>query len=57
MADSVVHIGENSPEQVSYKLMRDIMVAEGKDWSSVDRPYLLSLYVQCLNAVKLGRDR
>ena len=29
MADgAVVHIGENSPEQVAYRLMRDIAIAE-----------------------------
>lgn len=54
MADSpVVHIGENSPQQVAYKLMKDIMLAEGVSTTGggtakrADREYLLKLYWEC----------
>lgn len=64
MADApVVHIGENSPEHVAYRLMQDIMRAEMRtlsqrpdaDWEHADRAYLLDLYAECLNAVRLYR--
>jgi hypothetical protein len=58
MADSaVVHIGENSPQQVAYKLMKDIMLAEqmsltgaSSSATRVDRKYLLTLYYECARA-------
>ncbi|MEI4262772.1 hypothetical protein [Roseovarius sp. D0-M9] len=56
MADnSVVHIGENSPEQVAFRLTTIIAVAEGKDMNlaraNVDRKWLLDTYSECLQAV------
>lgn len=56
MADNnVVHIGENSPEQVAFKLLIEIAKAEGKKPFSVieaDREYILDTYAEALKAVK-----
>jgi hypothetical protein len=64
MADApVVHIGENSPEYVAYRLMLDIAEAEGKRFSKpapgyggssqvADRDWILNTYRQCLRAVR-----
>lgn len=56
MADApVVHIGENSPEEVAYKLLRHVANVEGKNLNStgaVDRKYLIDTYAECLWAVK-----
>jgi hypothetical protein len=50
----VVHIGENSPEEVAYKLLRTIASNEGKTLSSnvadkatADRKWLLDAYAEC----------
>lgn len=57
MADeTTVHIGENSPEQVAYKLFRDICSVENKDLYShgdnaADREYILRTYRQCISNV------
>lgn len=59
-ADSTtVHIGENSPEQVAYKLMRDVANVEGKAFhknptggnTAADREWILNAYADCLRAV------
>lgn len=59
MADNaVVHIGENSPEQVAYKLLQDVMIAEARTIApqgvngkqAVDRKWLLDAYAECLHA-------
>jgi hypothetical protein len=55
----VVHIGENSPEQVAYKLLKDVANAEGRPFTkeggsgktAADRAYILDTYTQCLEAV------
>lgn len=58
MADApVVHIGENSPEKVAYKLFDVIMNVEnragyGGGDNAVDREWVLRTYAQCLRAVK-----
>jgi hypothetical protein len=65
MADTntTVHIGENSPEQVAYRLLQDVMNAEGRSIfrtekrEQVDRKYLLDTYVECLKAVKATGHR
>jgi hypothetical protein len=54
--NAVVHIGENSPEQVAYKLMRDIAIAEkiylsGTSLNS-NRDWIIRTYCQCLQAVR-----
>lgn len=57
MADNnVVHIGENSPEQVAYKLMRDIARSqsvhlEGTSINS-NRDWIIKTYCACLHAVR-----
>ncbi|HXS50846.1 MAG TPA: hypothetical protein VN713_12085 [Sphingomicrobium sp.] len=55
MADSVVHIGENSPEQVAYKLLNNIAQAEKKTLvgadANVTREWILRTYAQCLRTV------
>lgn len=54
MADNTtVHIGENSPEYVAYRLFLDVMSAENKTFHSsstrqaVDRAYILKTYHEC----------
>ena len=55
-----VHIGENSPEQVAYKLFRDIATIEKRSlsgnssqgWTAADRKYVLDTYAECLNTVQ-----
>ena len=62
MSDTpVVHIGENSPEHVAYRLLRDLMTAEDRgirDTSKnrVDRKWLLDTYAECLYAANGHRD-
>jgi len=65
MADTapVVHIGENSPEEVAFRLYRIVGKCEGKLMSSgfaesgTDRQYILDTYSECLQAVKTPWDR
>jgi len=62
MADTtVVHIGENSPEQVAYKLLVNIAAIEGyylregpypAGNKSPTKEWLLSTYSECLTAVQ-----
>ena len=56
MADqTVVHLGENSPEQVAYKLLERIAAYE--NWSTFDRKKLLDTYAECLFAVRNPANR
>ncbi len=57
MADNtVVHIGENSPEEVAFKLMQTLLVSvEGKSWSDLDRKQYLTAYADCLRVVRGAR--
>ena len=66
MADApVVHIGENSPEYVAYKLMVNIAATEGfhirlgpmADREQPTRKWILDTYAECLEAVKGFRQR
>lgn len=64
MADNaVVHIGENSPEQVAYVLMGMVMQSEGKvhyksDGKQLaDRKYILDTYAECITAVRAPHVR
>jgi hypothetical protein len=56
----IIHINENSPEQIAYKLFlhivarEDVELAPGRGKWPVDRRWILSTYAQCLKAVKLG---
>lgn len=61
MADAapVVHIGENSPEQVAWKLLGAVAYAEDKQVyhassgdNPCDRAYILDTYAECLHAVR-----
>jgi hypothetical protein len=62
MPDPVVHIGENSPQHVAYKLLEMIAKVENKylyepsekfrDYSVADREWILKTYAQCLTAVQ-----
>ena len=60
MADNtVVHIGENSPEQVAFKLMEKVANAEDKHFigsqKNTDRAWILDTYAECLQVVKARR--
>lgn len=57
-AAPIVHIGENSPEEVAFRLMSIIMNVEnrqphGHGKLPVDREWVLRTYAQCMRAVKL----
>jgi len=56
-ATSVIHIAENSPEHVAYKMMRDLFVVENKPFESLTRDEYLNTYDECLEAVKGFRKR
>jgi hypothetical protein len=56
MADApVVHIGENSREEVAYKLMSLIRHNDGSP--PKDKKGILDLYAECLNAVQFPQAR
>jgi hypothetical protein len=65
MADpnTVVHIGDNSPQEVAYKLMRDIAHAEDKVLSYSEKNSQkvanrkLDTYAECLRAVHTPNTR
>jgi hypothetical protein len=51
--EPVVHIGENSPEQVAFRLLQIIADVEGRQLyghgeNKVDREWLLKTYSQCI---------
>jgi hypothetical protein len=57
MADaSVVHLGENSPEYVAYKLLLHVADAEKKHFAGLhptaDRKWILDTYAECLDTVQ-----
>ena len=60
MADApVVHIGENSPEQVAYKLLQIIALNEGKHLqpssaatNHPDKKWVLDTYAECLRVTR-----
>jgi hypothetical protein len=52
---TVVHIGENSPERIAYLLLYEIANVEGKSISQgggVDRKWILDTYAECINVVR-----
>jgi hypothetical protein len=63
--EPVVHIGENSPEHVAFRLYQIIAFLEGrtnsagfaKDGGGADRRYILDTYAECLECVKGYRAR
>jgi hypothetical protein len=59
-AAPVVHIGENSPEQIAYKLLLLIASKEGKlidDCATENRKWLLDTYAECLRTVRNPSSR
>lgn len=62
---TTVHIGENSPEHVAYRLMRDIASVKGKILATSDtnaqkvasRQWILDTYAECLQAVRIPHQR
>ncbi len=65
MADApAVHIGENTPEEIAYKLLHNVAAAEGKSFarsatakSNGDRKWILDTYAECLLAVRAPHQR
>jgi hypothetical protein len=59
MADNtVVHIGENSPEQVAYRLFTHISQIENRALyasgdNPADREWVLRTYQQCIRTVRV----
>ena len=57
MADQpVVHIGENSPEYVAFKLYHEITRIEARG-EKPDRKWILDTYAECLLAVRQPQGR
>ena len=61
---AVVHMGENSPEHVAYKLMKHVADLEKRSfnpdpevqgWKAMDRTYLLDTFAECLKATRGNR--
>ena len=56
--DTNVYVGDNSPEQIAYKLLHAIAFAEGKSLQAgmtgqkPDRAYILSTYWECWRVVQ-----
>ena len=65
MADkAIVHFGENSPEQVAFKLMEKIADVEQRPLykhddtkNAADRKWILDTYAECIVAVKSPSSR
>lgn len=67
MSDSTIHIGENSPEQVAFKLLQIVMKAEKRTElpqlvgdagrTLADRQYILDTYAECALAVRQPHRR
>lgn len=60
----VIHIAENSPEQIAYALLETIASNEGlflkasmAGKASADRKWLLDTYAECLLTVRHPEDR
>ena len=64
MADTVVHIGQNSPEYVALQLLDKVSLVEGfvahrnpgSGQTTATREWILDTYAECLYAVKGNRD-
>jgi hypothetical protein len=54
----VFHFAENSPEQLAYQLMRDILLQiENKPIGQIGRKWYLDTYAECLMAVRVPSSR
>ncbi len=63
---TVVHIGENSPEHVAYRLMQDVLTVENKEVIGRDpsggreiatRKEILDIYAECLHTIRYPKAR
>lgn len=52
--NTVVHLGENSPEKVALDLMHMVFAREG--YERADRKNILDTYAECLITVRGFRD-
>ena len=63
MTDPALHIGDNSPEYVAYRLMFDIAKVEKKaltpsaSCQTADRRWVLDTYAECLRIVRSPQAR
>jgi hypothetical protein len=64
MADAdALHIGENSPEQVAFRLLYEIANVEGIEMRGLsgtkkaDRKWILDTYAECIIAVRAPQNR
>lgn len=65
MADqATVHLGENSPEQVAFKLLELVALTEGQlikssreNGNKADRKWILDTYAECILAVRSPHGR
>jgi hypothetical protein len=63
MTDAALHIGDNSPEYVAYRLMLDIAKVEKKaltpsaSCQTADRKWVLDTYAECLRIVRSPQAR
>jgi hypothetical protein len=53
--DTIVHINENSPEYVAYRLMHDVRMAEKSN--AVDKKWILDTYAECIRIVRAPGTR
>ena len=53
--DMIVHIGENSPEYVAYRLMHDVRMAEKPN--AINKKWLLDTYADCIRIVRAPGTR
>lgn len=58
---ATLHIGENTPEQVAYRLLVDIANMESKNFSGGEhcagRKWLLDTYAECVSTVRDPQSR
>ena len=56
---SVIHIGENSPEKVAIDLLKLVAISEGKKLigsnTNADRKWILDTYAECFRTVQGNR--
>jgi hypothetical protein len=61
MPDSpVVHIGENSPEEVAFKLFKEVVLVEihnGGQPNKMTKKWILDTYAECLITVRAPGTR
>ena len=54
---TVVRVGENSPEYVAFRLMKAVMIAEEKSETTVTRKWIYQTYAECLRVVRGDNPR